>query len=178
MKASSTGKISSCIISAKKESFEKELIANKKMRVTKLYLIKVFFISSIAFISMSCSKPSEGDIIIRDAHLYAPLTGSMMTSGYLSISNASKKSLEIVGIDCMPIRAEIHETKMNANGVMSMSKINSFVLLPETSDIFMPGGKHVMFWGLSDFDEEYLSCFFEMTNGEMVKFKFSVQKRG
>ena len=178
MKASSTGKIASCVISSKKELSENELDTNKKMKMTKIDLAKVFLIISIAFISVNCSKPNQEVVIIKDAHLYVPLKGSMMTSGYLSISNSSKKSIEIIGIDCTPIRAEIHETKMNAEGMMRMSKINSFILEADTSDIFMPGGKHVMFWGLNDFKEEYLNCYFEMTTEDRVQFKFSVQKRG
>ena len=43
-----------------------------------------------------------------------------MTSGYLSIENTSNKSFEITGVSCSSFRAEIHETKINAAGIMTM----------------------------------------------------------
>ena len=45
-----------------------------------------------------------------------------MTSGYLSMENTSDKSFKITGISCTSSRAEVHETKVNAAGIMKMEK--------------------------------------------------------
>ena len=101
-----------------------------------------------------------------------------MTSGYLSITNTSTKAIEINGIDCLQIRAEIHETTLNAQGTMKMKKVDSFLLKPGTSSIFVPGGKHVMFWGLNNYDNEHLKCNFIVADGDAIEINFLVQERG
>ena len=126
---------------------------------------------------ISCAETSPVKVIIKDAHLYVPLKGSMMTSGYLSIVNKSNENIEILSIDCSPIRAEIHETTINAKGLMKMTKPNS-VLESQSSTIFVPGGKHIMFWGLNEFDSKYLPCSFSFVDGDSINFNFLVQTRG
>lgn len=101
-----------------------------------------------------------------------------MTSGYLSIVNESDENIEILSIDCSPIRAEIHETTINAKGLMKMTKPNSVVLESQSSTIFVPGGKHIMFWGLNGFDSKYLPCSFSFVDGDSINFNFLVQTRG
>ena len=142
------------------------------------YFFKFIFISFFTFIIISCSKQTPQKVIIKDAHLYVPLKGSMMTSGYLSMENTSDKSFEITGISCSSSRAEIHETKVNAAGIMTMEKKDTFVLNPYEKIIFVPGGKHIMIWGLSDPTEKYLDCSFNVYNEDSINFKFTVQERG
>ena len=101
-----------------------------------------------------------------------------MTSGYLGIYNESSDIIEIKGIDCSPIRAEIHETKMNSQEGMSMKKIDSFLLEPGENSIFVPGGKHVMFWGLNNYNSEYLRCIFLVSEGQPIEINFLVEERG
>jgi|TARA_B100000767_G_scaffold96766_1_gene92899 copper(I)-binding protein len=139
---------------------------------------KVFFVIIFSFIVISCAETSPVKVIIKDAHLYVPLKGSMMTSGYLSIVNKSNENIEILSIDCSPIRAEIHETTINAKGLMKMTKPNSVVLESQSSTIFVPGGKHIMFWGLNEFDSKYLPCSFSFVDGDSINFNFLVQTRG
>ncbi|MBL6899689.1 MAG: copper chaperone PCu(A)C [SAR86 cluster bacterium] len=102
----------------------------------------------------------------------------MMTSGYLSIVNKSDENIEILSIDCSPIRAEIHETTINAEGLMKMTKPDSVILESQSSTIFVPGGKHIMFWGLNGFDSKYLPCSFSLIDGDSINFNFLVQTRG
>ena len=102
----------------------------------------------------------------------------MMTSGYLSMENTANKSFEIIGISCLSSRAEIHETKVSASGIMTMEKKDTFVLNPFEKIIFVPGGKHIMLWGLSDSTENYLDCSFNISGEDPINFKFTVQKRG
>ena len=142
------------------------------------YFFKFIFISFFTFIIISCSKQTPQKVIIKDAHLYVPLKGSMMTSGYLSMENTSDKSFKITGISCTSSRAEIHETKVNAAGIMKMEKKDTFDLSPFEKIIFVPGGKHIMLWGLSDLTENYLDCSFNVYDEDPINFKFTVQKRG
>ena len=142
------------------------------------YFFKVIFIGFFTFMIISCSKQTPQEVIIKDAHLYVPLKGAMMTSGYLSMENTANKSFEIIGISCLSSRAEIHETKVSASGIMTMEKKDTFVLNPFEKIIFVPGGKHIMLWGLSDPTEKYLDCSFNVYNEDSINFKFTVQERG
>ena len=101
-----------------------------------------------------------------------------MTSGYLSIENTSNKSFEIIGISCVSFKAEIHETELNSSGIMTMKKKDTFTLNPFEKIIFVPGGKHIMVWGLSDSAENYLNCSFNVYYQDPINFKFTVLKRG
>ena len=101
-----------------------------------------------------------------------------MTRGYLSMENTSDKSFKITGISCTSSRAEIHETKVNAAGIMKMEKKDTFDLSPFEKIIFVPGGKHIMLWGLSDLTENFLDCSFNVYDEDPINFKFTVQKRG
>lgn len=175
--ASSAGRILSWDRLSKEKSAEITMIENnvinRMIRVLRLVVIS-FLISVLA----SCSENQYSKVIIKDPHLYVPLNGSMMTSGYLGIYNESSDIIEIKGIDCSPIRAEIHETKMNSQEGMSMKKIDSFLLEPGENSIFVPGGKHVMFWGLNNYNSEYLRCIFLVSAGQPIEINFLVEERG
>ena len=61
---------------------------------------------------------------------------------------------------------------------MMMKKKETFVLSPFEKIIFVPGGKHIMLWGLSDLTENYLECSFNVYDEDPINFKFMLQKRG
>ena len=96
----------------------------------------------------------------------------------IDILYQTTNDIQISSIDCSPVRAEVHETIVNSEGLMTMSKVSSIILDANSSTIFVPGGKHVMFWGLSGFDKEYLLCSFLLVDNDPVDFKFFVKKRG
>ena len=150
----------------------------KKLKIIMINAFRYVFLSFFIFFLTNCSESQSTEVIIKDPHLYVPLEGSTMTSGYLSITNTSTKAIEINGIDCLQIRAEIHETTLNAQGTMKMKKVDSFLLKPGTSSIFVPGGKHVMFWGLNNYDNEHLKCNFIVADRDAIEINFLVQERG
>jgi len=145
------------------------------MKITHPF--KASLIGLFLVIITNCTRSPEV-LVIKDAHLYIPLSGSMMTGGYLSVSNIKDETIEILEIDCSPYRAEIHETKMDAKGMMKMERLQGLELNPGSKIIFVPGGKHIMFWGLSDFQETYLDCSFKLKDKDSIMFKFEVLKRG
>ena len=147
------------------------------MNIKRKSLFKASLMSLLLVIVTNCTRSPEG-LIIKDSHLYVPLNGSMMTGGYLSISNVTEESIEIIEIDCSPYRAEIHETKIDNQGMMKMERLESLELNRDSQIIFVPGGKHIMFWGLSGFKGAYLDCSFKLKDKDPIMFKFEVLKRG
>tara|TARA_B100000214_G_scaffold96336_1_gene66926 strand:+ start:202 stop:738 length:537 start_codon:yes stop_codon:yes gene_type:complete len=178
MNDSSAGNTSFWLRSLKKDCAELNNTGITSIKIKFVNFLKIFSLQILLFISLGCSDFEKNKIIIKDAHLYVPLKGSNMTSGYMSIRNNTDAVLQVSGIDCSPIRAEVHETKMTLEGTMKMEKIESFFLNPGTSTIFTPGGKHVMLWGLDGYEEKQLNCNFLISNQAPIKFAFSIKYRG
>ena len=176
-KASSASGIFSNVKFFRKASLEKVEEVKKITEMKKKYLLKAFVISLVIGIVTNCTRSPEG-IVIKDAHLYTPLKGSMMTGGYLSVSNNNDDVIEIKGIDCAPFKAEIHETKIDSMGIMKMEKVESLSLNAGSQIIFVPGGIHIMLWGLSDFKKAELECSFELIDKDPIMFNFEVLSRG
>jgi len=176
-KASSASGIFSNVKFSRKASLEKVEEVKKITEMKKKYLLKAFVITLVLGIIINCTGSPEG-IVIKDAHLYTPLKGSMMTGGYLSVSNKSDDFIEIKDIDCAPFKAEIHETKIDSMGIMKMEKVESLLLNADSQIIFVPGGKHIMLWGLSGFKEAELECSFKLTDKDPIMFNFEVLSRG
>ena len=82
----------------------------------------------IPIILTQCSDKDLSEIIVSDAIMYVPLEGSPMTAGYLTVTNRSDASVDIEGIHCNSIRAEIHDISSTDTGVMKMGKINTYSL--------------------------------------------------
>tara|TARA_Y100001936_G_scaffold29253_1_gene27447 strand:+ start:354 stop:758 length:405 start_codon:yes stop_codon:yes gene_type:complete len=121
-----------------------------------------------------CNDINKSDIIIKDAHLYLPLKGAEMAAGYLRLENNQTKKIVISSIECRKIKASLHETIVDSEGVMKMKKLEMFVVDPGSHVNFMPGGKHVMFSGLREFEESVLRCAFLSNTGVEFPFSFEV----
>ena len=121
-----------------------------------------------------CNDINKPDIIIKDAHLYLPLKGAEMAAGYLRLENNQTKEIVISSIECRKIEASLHETIVDLEGVMKMKKLEMFVVDPGSHVNFMPGGKHVMFSGLREFEESVLTCAFSSNTGVEFPFSFEV----
>ena len=107
-----------------------------------------------------CNDISNPDIIIKDAHLYMPLEGSDMTAGYLRLENRQLKKINISSIECKKVKASLHETVIDLEGMIKMKKLELFSVGPESHVNFIPGGMHIMFSGLKEFKESILMCSF------------------
>ena len=121
-----------------------------------------------------CNDINKPDIIIKDAHLYLPLKGAEMAAGYLRLENNQTKKIVISSIECRKVKASLHETIVDSEGVIKMKKLEMFDVDPGSHTNFMPGGKHVMFSGLKEFKESVLTCAFSSNTGVEFPFSFEV----
>ena len=138
-------------------------------------LFFLIFIFVYCLVIQGCSDINKPAIIIKDAHLYLPLKGTDMAAGYLRLENNQAKKLVISSIECKKIKASLHETILDAEGIMKMKKLERFTVDPESHVNFMPGGKHVMFSGFKEFQESILKCTFLSEFGIQIPFIFEVQ---
>ena len=125
---------------------------------------------------LGCNDINKPDIIIEDAHLYLPLKGVEMAAGYLRLENNQTKKIVISSIECRKVKASLHETIVDSEGVMKMKKLEMFDVDSGSHINFMPGGKHIMFSGLKEFKESVLTCTFLSNTGVEFPFAFEVLK--
>ena len=122
-----------------------------------------------------CNDSSNPGIIIKDAHLYMPLEGSDMAAGYLRVENHQLKEINISSIECKKVKASLHETVIDLEGMIKMKKLEMFSVGPESHVNFIPGGMHIMFSGLKEFKESILMCAFLSVSGIEIPFVFEVR---
>ena len=138
--------------------------------------IITFCIFLYCLVIPGCNDTSKAGIIIKDAHLYLPLKGYDMAAGYLRLENNQGKKIVISNIKCEKVKASLHETIVDSEGVMKMKKLEMFEVDPGSHTNFMPGGKHVMFSGLKEFKESVLTCALSSNTGVEFPFAFEVLK--
>ena len=142
---------------------------NIKNKFLYIFCIFVYFL-----LIPGCNDINKPDIIIKDAHLYLPLKGAEMAAGYLRLENNQTKKIVISSIECRKVKASLHETIVDSEGVMKMKKLEMLTVDGESNLNFIPGGKHVMLSGLREFKENILVCAFLSNSGIQIPFTFEV----
>tara|TARA_B100000965_G_scaffold244832_1_gene205472 strand:- start:502 stop:954 length:453 start_codon:yes stop_codon:yes gene_type:complete len=144
----------------------------KKSNKNKFLIIFFIFICLLIFPDYNYFTSEK--VTIKDAHLYLPMKGKDMSAGYLRITNNHSKNIVIKSIECQKVNASLHETVIDSEGVIKMKKLKLFSIDPESHVDFMPGGKHIMFSGFSQFEERYLQCNFVSDIGLTIPFTLEV----
>ena len=144
-----------------------------KLNIKNKFL-NILCIFIYCLLTPGCNDINKPDLIIKDAHLYLPLKGAEMATGYLRLENNQTKKIVISSIECRKVKASLHETIVDSEGVMKMKKLEMFVVDPGSNVNLMPGGKHVMFSGLKEFKESVLTCAFSSNTGVEFPFSFEV----
>ena len=137
-------------------------------------IFAIFFISVYCIVMAGCNDINRNDLIIKDAYLYLPLKGSDMSVGYLKFENNQTKKIVITSIECEKVIVSLHETIVNSEGMTKMKELEMFVVDPNSLVNFKPGGKHVMFSGLTEFKDSILRCAFLSDSGVKIPFTFKV----
>jgi copper(I)-binding protein len=110
----------------------------------KKFLVLVL---SMAIIFNATACQAKG-IEAHDYWLRASAQGQN-TAMYMLLHNHGVEADELVGASSgISESVEVHETTMDANGVMQMAPVSSVLLGPDAEVYFEPGGLHVMFIGL------------------------------
>ena len=113
--------------------------------------------SFIAFVIVSLSGQSNAQAVtpitpklaLESGYVFAPLAGSAATAGYGVLTNISKETLTIVGVNSESFKAiELHETK-EENGLMKMKRLSKLTLKPQQKFELKPGGNHLMLFDAS-----------------------------
>ncbi len=87
-----------------------------------------------------------GDLVISKAFVRPTSKAGMSSAGYMTLTNNSDGDDTLISIQSDSVsRIEIHETKIDDNGVMSMTPIADGIVIPAKQSVeFKPRGLHFM----------------------------------
>ncbi len=72
-------------------------------------------------------------------------------AGYFTVANPAATADALLRVDCaIASRTEMHESVIDAGGMMRMRALTRVDLAPGQTVSFAPGGKHLMFFGLRE----------------------------
>ncbi len=89
-----------------------------------------------------------GKLTILQAHAAATLKGQMSDAGYLEIRNDGDTPDTLLGMKAGFAVLQLHETKVDANGVSTMRPVEKLVIPAHQTIKFETGGYHIMMMGL------------------------------
>jgi copper(I)-binding protein len=90
------------------------------------------------------------DVHVMQAWSRASTPGATEAVGYLTLHNGSGKPQRLLGASSPRARAvEMHESRVNANGVSEMRPLADVTIPADAMVRFEPNGKHLMLVGLS-----------------------------
>mgnify|MGYP001301456803 CR=1 FL=1 len=110
-----------------------------------------------------------GDLQIIHPYIPQPAASAKAAGGFMAIVNNGTEADRLIGVQSdMAMKSEVHESKVDANGVGTMTHVEFIEIPPGQTVNLERGGYHVMFMGLKD----------SLTEGEMRKAKLIFEKAG
>ena len=112
---------------------------------------------------------SVGDFKIRHPHIPQPAASAKAAGGFMVIVNNGSGPDRLIGIESdIAMKSEVHESRVDANGVGTMTHIGA-VEIPAGSIVTLKHGDlHIMFMGLTG----------TLTEGKMHKATLIFEKAG
>jgi len=110
-----------------------------------------------------------GDLLIIHPHIPQPATSAMAGGGFLVISNAGAEADRLIGVTSdIAAKSELHESRVDANGMGSMTPVEAIEIPPGGTVSLEHGGYHIMFMGLKT----------PLVEGQLVKGALIFEKAG
>lgn len=108
----------------------------------------------MASILLATAAPAHdlavGDLQIIHPHIPQPAATAKAAGGFMTIVNSGAESDQLIGIESdIAARSEVHESKVDANGVGSMRHVEVLDIPPGGTVSLEHGGYHIMFMGLN-----------------------------
>jgi periplasmic copper chaperone A len=91
-----------------------------------------------------------GDLEIIHPHIPQPAASAKAAGGFMAISNNGSEPDRLIGIETgIAAKAEVHESRVDANGVGTMEHVDA-VEIPSGATVNLEhGGYHIMLMGLT-----------------------------
>jgi periplasmic copper chaperone A len=112
---------------------------------------------------------TAGDLEIKHPHIPQPAAFAKAAGGFMTIINTGTEPDRLIGIETtIAAKSEVHESKVDANGVGTMTHIDALEVPAGGTVTLEHGGYHVMFMGLAG----------PLTEGELHKATLIFEKAG
>jgi len=132
-------------------------------------------LSLVAAVLVGFSSPlaahelTHGDLQIIHPHIPQPATSAKTAGGYMAIVNNGTEPDRLIGIETdIAAKAELHESKVNADGVGTMEHIPALEIPAGGTASLERGGYHIMLMGLQS----------QLTEGERHKATLIFERAG
>jgi periplasmic copper chaperone A len=110
-----------------------------------------------------------GDLEIIHPHIPQPAASAKAAGGFMAISNNGSEPDRLIGIETgIAARAEVHESRVDANGVGTMAHVDAVEIPPGATVNLEHGGYHIMLMGLTG----------PLVEGEMHKATLIFERAG
>ncbi|MCU0903182.1 MAG: copper chaperone PCu(A)C [Tabrizicola sp.] len=91
-----------------------------------------------------------GDLQIIHPHIPQPAASAKAAGGFMAIVNNGTEPDRLVGVETgIAAKAEVHESKVDANGIGTMEHVDFIELPPGGTVSLEHGGYHIMLMGLT-----------------------------
>lgn len=131
---------------------------------------------------VSAHEFKTGDIEIIHPWSRATPNGARVAAGYLTIRNNGSAPDRLVAITGeITDRAEVHEMKVDENGVMKMSPLKDGLEIPAGGEVALkPGSYHIMFMQIKEpvTQDKPFSGTLTFEKAGTVPVEYSVEKMG
>lgn len=95
-------------------------------------------------------ETSVGDLQIIHAHIPQPAASAKAAGGFMAIVNSGTEVERLIGIESdIAAKSEVHESRVDANGVGTMTHVDAIEIPPGETVNLEHGGYHIMFMGLN-----------------------------
>jgi copper(I)-binding protein len=112
---------------------------------------------------------ASGDIEIIHPHIPQPAASAKAAGGFMAIVNNGAEPDRLIGVESeIAMKSMVHESKVDANGVGTMTHVEAIEIPPGETINLEHGGYHIMFMGLTG----------TLTEGEMHKAVLIFEKAG
>ena len=92
---------------------------------------------------------ASDDVIVEDAWSRASIGTSRPGVAYMTIRNAGETPVTLIGLtSSIAMKAEVHRTATNEQGISSMEPAGDLTIAPGTILTLAPGGLHAMLMNL------------------------------
>jgi copper(I)-binding protein len=90
-----------------------------------------------------------GDLTIIHPHIPQPAASAMAAGGFMVITNDGSEADYLIGVETdIAAKSELHESRVDANGMGSMTPVEAIEIAPGATINLEHGGYHIMFMGL------------------------------
>ena len=92
----------------------------------------------------ACEKEQGPPVVISDVRVLAPMPGSTMGVGYMSIANRGEETITVDAVSSPQFeKVEMHETTIT-DGISRMRRLDHVQIQSGATAVFEAGGKHLM----------------------------------